>query len=793
MPEPQFATPSVDAAREVLGRFWGYPEFRPGQEIAIGAVLEGRDTLTIMPTGGGKSLCYQVPAMLLPGVTLVVSPLISLMKDQVDTLGRIGLPATFVNSTLSGAEMSARLRAAERGETKLLYVAPERFDSESFQERLSGLDVSLLAVDEAHCVSEWGHDFRPSYLRLARAREMVGNPPVAALTATATDEVRRDITRQLDLRDPAVLVTGFDRRNLTWHVLRAKNDSEKDRLLLRLLRDRDGSAIVYASTRKTVDALVALLSGVGVRTVGYHAGLGDEERKRVQEDFMRGEVPVVVATNAFGMGIDKSDVRVVVHYNMPGTVEAYYQEAGRAGRDGAPADCVLLHAYADRFTHEFFIEQAHPPRQAVEETLRALRGRANPDGVVEIPVPEFARTLSSVKGDRQVYSALRVLEDHGLVRQGGSGAPQPVRVRLVALPARITREVAVPGRENELRMLRGLWKAAGGEPIYRGADFDWRQLAELAGGSGRVPDLLDRLQAEGFVEWQAWGGGEGIQVLDRRTPPQKLPIDWRGLDARRERETRKLQRMQGYAYHERCRRGYLLRHFGDPAAMEECGACDNCLRPKGTPTSQSTRRGTEEKTASRTVTATSAPLSGAEAELYEALRNTRRAVAERAGLPPYFVFSEATLEEIARRRPTTAEALLGIHGVGRKTLEKYGHPFLELLRERGGGMDESPVAPPPTRTSARSPSVAEAGPATPEEAELYGALRTLRGELAREAELPAYCIFPDRTLVQIARERPVNSEALLGISGVGPVKLEKYGQRFLQRIAEVLGEGSPSG
>jgi ATP-dependent DNA helicase RecQ len=418
-------TERLDRAREVLHRYWGYPDFRPGQDQAVRNVLAGGDSLTIMPTGGGKSLCYQVPAQLLPGVTLVVSPLISLMKDQVDALDAVGVPATFVNSSLGAAEMTSRLEGASRGRFKLLYVAPERFDSDSFLRRIAGLDVSLLAVDEAHCVSEWGHDFRPSYLRLGEVRARLGNPPVAALTATATADVRTDIVRQLGLRDPRVLVTGFDRRNLIWHVLPAKNDSEKDRLLGRLLQGRDGSAIVYAATRKNVDALTAHLRAMGTPAVGYHAGLRDTDRKRIQEAFMGGEAPVVVATNAFGMGIDKPDVRVVVHYNMPGNLEAYYQEAGRAGRDGGVSDCVLLHAYQDRFTHEFFIDQAHPPRKAVEGTIEALRRGTGADGLWTLPLEDLARRADGVKGDRQVASALRILEQFGLVRQSYGAAPRP--------------------------------------------------------------------------------------------------------------------------------------------------------------------------------------------------------------------------------------------------------------------------------------------------------------------------------------------------------------------------------
>jgi ATP-dependent DNA helicase RecQ len=784
----------LESAKQVLRKYWRYNEFRPGQETAIEAVLAGRDTLTIMPTGGGKSLCYQVPAMLLPGVTLVVSPLISLMKDQVDTLDDIGLPATYINSTLSGAEMTARLNAVERGDVKLVYVAPERFDSESFQERVSRLRVSLLAVDEAHCVSQWGHDFRPSYLRVGRVRAALGNPPIAALTATATQEVRRDVVRQLELRDPEVLVTGFDRRNLSWHVLRAKNDSEKDRLLLKLLRSREGSAIVYASTRKSVDALMPLLNGVGISAVGYHAGLGDAERKRIQEEFMAGDARVAVATNAFGMGIDKPDVRTVVHYNMPGTLEAYYQEAGRAGRDGGPADCVLLHAYADRFTHEFFIDQSYPPRKIVEEVMRALRTRSDAMGFFSTPVAELARSIASVKSDRQVYAALRVLEEHGLVRQIAPGGAQAVRVRLIATPSRISRDLGETGRTAELTLLRNLWKRAGGETIYQGIDLDWRELNGLAKGS-RASDLLDTLQREGFVEWEARTAADGLQVLDRSSRIQQLPIDWRAAENRKERETSKLQKMQGYAYNERCRRGYLLRYFGDSAAMSQCGACDNCLQNEplasaAAPSAATRAGGAETRRGPANSRSAASPAVGAVEELtpdqrglYETLRRVRREVADRAGLPPYFLFAEGVLQLLARRCPTTPEALLDVPGVGSKSLDKYGLPFLNALRAHAGEepLDSLPAAVVVQRPRAGSLSTAE-GPASHEEAELYAGLRELRSRLAREAGLPAYCVFPDRTLVELARRRPASDAELLTVPGVGPAKLEKYGEAFLELL-----------
>ncbi len=779
-PQAEPSADPLDPAREVLHRCWGYPDFRPGQDQAIRNVLSGRDSLTVMPTGGGKSLCYQVPAMMLPGVTLVVSPLISLMKDQVDTLDARGLPATFINSTLTGSEMAARLNAAERGEYKLLYVAPERFDAESFQDRLARLDVSLLAVDEAHCVSEWGHDFRPSYLRLGRVREALGNPPIAALTATATEEVRRDIVRQLDLRDPVELVTGFDRRNLNWHVLRAKNDSEKDRLLLKLLRGREGSAIVYASTRKSVDALTSLLNGVGVRAVGYHAGLVDGERKRIQEQFMKGEVPVVVATNAFGMGIDKSDVRIVVHYNMPGNLEAYYQEAGRAGRDGAPSECVLLHAYPDRFTHEFFIDQSNPPRKVVEEVMRGLRNGMDSSGLFSVPIPEFANTFPGMKGDRQVYSALRILQDYGLVRQSPAGSAS-LRVRLIATPQRITRELGA-SREAELALLRQLWKAGGGEAVYRGVDLEWRDL----GPRNRVADLLDSLEAEGFVEWSAWSG-EGVVVLDRSTPVQRLAIDWHGLEAKKKRDTRKLQEIQRYAYHEGCRRGFILRYFGDAAAMDACGACDNCVRGSGGSVLPAGAAAAASEPRGRAPAVEDAPPSEAEEALFAELREVRKKVALRAGIPPYFVFPDSVLRAFATRCPATPEDMIAVPGVGAKTLEKYGHPFLEVLKRHAPDhpVEGGAVAEPEPRGRARAKRKEERpGPANAREAELYARLRSLRTELSREAKLPPYCVFADRTLVELARRAPRDEAEMLEVPGVGPAKMEQYGDAFLRAIRE---------
>jgi len=789
---------ALDAAREVLRRYWGYPDFRPGQDRAVANVLSGGDSLTVMPTGGGKSICYQVPAMILPGVTLVVSPLISLMKDQVDNLEAVGLPATFLNSSLTGGEMSARLSGAEEGRYKLVYVAPERFDSESFQQRLAALNVSLLAVDEAHCVSEWGHDFRPSYLRLGRVRSLLRNPPIAALTATATEEVRRDIIRQLRLHQPHVLVTGFDRRNLHWHVLRAKNESEKDRMLLKLLKGREGSSIVYASTRKSVDALTSLLRGSGVPSVGYHAGLVDRERKSIQERFMSGETPVVVATNAFGMGIDKSDVRIVVHYNMPGNLEAYYQEAGRAGRDGQNSDCVLLHAYNDRFTHEFFIDIANPPREAVEAVLKVMRRDADGTGLCTTPADDIALELKGiVKNGKAIGSAVRILEQAGIVK-GASMGGQGIRLRLLATPQRISSELA--GRETELNFLRALWKAGGGERVYNGAEIEWRVLARAAGGQSPV-ELMDRLQEGSFLEWQQ--GSEGVWVIDRKTPVNRLPVDWQTVEKKRENDLWKLQKMQIYAYTKDCRRGFVLQYFGDSAAMKHCGACDNCLQegeglaaqhgirlddgPAGRRERQPRgRQPTEFRRDRRAVRREGYDLamdgvlsvrSGPDL-LRDQLKVLRRELARRHDMPPFMVMSDDVLKNIAEAEPSTPEALLAVTGVTGKLLDRFGAPIMALLRGHAEGAT-LPAEVQPRAAAAPRPKPALDDP-TPEEAALYGRLKQLRSQLARELNQPAYCVFADRTLIELARAHPRTEREMLAVSGVGPAKLEKFGEAFLR-------------
>jgi len=357
----------LQKAREILKEYYGYPSFKSGQERMISSILQGKDTMGIMPTGGGKSVCFQIPALLFPGITLVVSPLISLMKDQVDALDSLGIAGTFINSSLDHKAVEDRIARAGQGEYKLLYVAPERLESKAFLARLNSLPISLLAVDEAHCVSQWGHDFRPSYLAIgALIKELPRRPVVAVFTATATEEVQQDIVRLLSLRRPGIYITGFNRENLSFSVLRGEN--KKDFLMHYLENNKGQAGIIYAATRKEVDNLHEFLQKKGYAVGKYHAGLSDAERIDSQEKFLYDDIHIMVATNAFGMGIDKSNVRYVIHYNMTKSMEAYYQEAGRAGRDGEPGECILVFSPQDIQIQKFLIEQtpSSPERKTNE-------------------------------------------------------------------------------------------------------------------------------------------------------------------------------------------------------------------------------------------------------------------------------------------------------------------------------------------------------------------------------------------------------------------------------------------
>lgn len=404
----------IMSPQDALKEHFGLESFRYPQEQIIESILDKQDTLVIMPTGGGKSLCYQLPALLLPGVTLVISPLIALMKDQVDALKAKGVAAAMINSSQSWQEQQAILGTLKEGGLKLLYIAPERFRSRAFTDSLKGIEISLVAVDEAHCISQWGHDFRPDYLRLGEALQYLGQPLCAGFTATATPEVKEDIQRNLRLRSPNAFVSGFARPNLTFTIRKPKTKLKKYARIRRLI-ELHKTGIVYCATRKSVEEVSGWMKEDDQDHVIYHGGMSDSERSAAQDRFISGESSVAVATNAFGMGIDRADIRFVCHYEMPGSIEAYYQEAGRAGRDGKPGFCELQFMYADKRVQDFFIEGSNPDAQLIKSTYAHLHSEAPDNYELYMPMDELVYRLGKKTNGMSVSAAIGVLRRQGII------------------------------------------------------------------------------------------------------------------------------------------------------------------------------------------------------------------------------------------------------------------------------------------------------------------------------------------------------------------------------------------
>ncbi len=568
---------------ELLSRHFGYTMFRQNQQDIIESILAGKNTAVIMPTGAGKSLCYQLPAMILPHLTVVVSPLISLMKDQVDSLNARGNRSTFINSSLSYAEQTARLDATRSGSFKLLYVAPERFGNQEFLASLKTIPLSLFVIDEAHCISEWGHDFRPSYLRIKDAigeLKTAGQSfPVSALTATATPEVKRDIIKQLALETPRIFVSGFRRDNLRLEVKRTSAFQKIDYLLPALRSAQaDGSAIIYAGTRKKVEETVMVLREYGIPSDGYHAGMENEERKKVQEDFLTGKTKVMVATNAFGMGIDKPDIRLVIHHDMPGTLENYYQEIGRAGRDGKPSRCILLSSAGDRYLREFFLAGENPSPQTIKEVYHFLirehsrhNHAATGESTLYVTGTDIAGSVSDEINEMAISTALKILEKEGYIERL-SEKDNPASATLLRQPEEIL--AAVGNRaKKQIEAIR-IFVSSYGAAKSREIRFSLDDVASLMNvKKNSVQAALNAMKKNHLIAYEPPFRGRGIKMLKT----SGLNMNFEALEEKRKRDYGKLDLMEAYAHHSGCRHAYILEYFDEKNILRSCGSCDNCL------------------------------------------------------------------------------------------------------------------------------------------------------------------------------------------------------------------------
>ncbi len=789
----EFSRIKWERARELkkagafMERVFGFDRFRPGQEEILESIFGNSDTLIIMPTGGGKSLCYQLPAFIRPGITLVISPLISLMKDQVDGLRVLDLPAVAVHSLMSRKEQEGSLNQIVSGETKLAYISPERLRNPGFLRALKRARISMVALDEAHCISQWGHDFRPDYLKIGHALGIMGRPQIIALTATATEKVRTDIVKHLKMRSPRVFITGFDRRNLFWEVVPVGSDGEKLEMIKKRLRPVTGGAITYAGTRKAVEQIVEACRQDGLKLEAYHAGMDKGDRTRVQEDFMEGRADLVVATNAFGMGIDRADIRMVIHHSFPGSMEAYYQESGRAGRDGDDATCLLLYSPADRRLQEFFIEVRYPSRETIYTVYDRIRKR--PEDLLWLTYREIGMLGEEKIKDMAVASSVRILEEAGAVMRVPHMDNQG-ELYFRKKPADILGTLP-PAAKVRRTLILSLSRTYKEEELAEGIRFLPRDLAVKS----RITDeslkrALSEMKARGEVDYIPPFRGRGLRVL-KRVRPDDLEIDFETLQLRRASDMEKLDQVVAYATTTRCRRHFLLRYFGEDFKVSGCGACDLCLRGHETGTEARDEK-TDPLLAIKLLSGV-ARLKGRFGVQMAAkvLWGSRDRMIFQFGLhrlSTYGLLSDYTLAQI---QAWLKELLaIGFFVSRRTVMGKRIYRVLEL--SEGGframrGEEEVRLSPAPEEESPVTvPPIQGQG----EERAVFERLRELRSAIAKEERLPPYCIFQDRTLREMARKDPSNANELLGIAGVGEVTLRKYGNRFLRLLNEIRKEAS---
>lgn len=643
------------AALEALTRYFGYDSFRPGQQGIVEALLAGHDVLGVMPTGAGKSVCYQIPAALSPGATLVISPLISLMRDQVDALNDLGMPAAFINTTQTPDEQAMVFAQAAAGQIKLLYVAPERLETGRFRDFAARTPISLIAVDEAHCVSQWGQDFRSSYLGIGDfIAGLPQRPPVGAFTATATERVRRDIVGLLGLRNPAVTVTGFDRPNLYFDVVKLET-KYKAAWVARYVADHpDESGIVYCATRKTTEALADTLNQMGHPAVAYHGGMSPDAREVAQRDFITDKVPVVVATNAFGMGIDKSNVRYVIHHNLPESIEAYYQEAGRAGRDGEPSRCTLLWNESDIVTRRRLLDNDYENERLTPEEQEIVRQskRRLLDGMVG-----YCRTTDCLHRYMTRYFGQE------LSPNAGSAAGEDIAA-----------DSSQSGRCGACSNCESTFETIDVTRVAQAISRCVHDVGQRV-GSGKIVKILRGSRAQDL----AW------------LNPERMPTFGMLKDVNEARVRDVLSQMATDGYLSIAEGRMPIVMFGARAA--ETAAPDFHYEIKRV--ERKSAAAGSGRSGGVADTADSANVPGDalgsyipdddEESLFQKLRELRRTIAQEIGKPPYIVFSDKTLRDMARIKPVTNAQFLTVNGVGQHKLDLYGQRFMQTIASFNAG------------------------------------------------------------------------------------------------------------
>lgn len=752
--------------QEALKKYFGYNSFRTGQYEIIEAILNKENVLTVLPTGGGKSLCYQIPAIISKGFSIVISPLIALMKDQVDGLRNSGINAEFINSSLPPYEIDRIIRDTEQGLIKLLYVAPERLENQQFTEKIKQLKPNFLFVDEAHCISEWGHNFRPGYLKIRDFILYTGIKSVSAFTATATKEVRDDIVKQLNMDEPLVFVRGFERENISLSVLEVKDKKSKTAELLRVYGT---PAIIYAGSRKKAEEISEYLAIRKIDNSFYHAGLPAEHRKRVQEQFLSGNCKVIVATNAFGMGIDKEDVRLVIHFNMPGTIESYYQEFGRAGRDGKESFAILLFERADLRLQQFFIDSNYPKKELVANLYDALLDSVSiqmgqlPDKVLKIDYNLVNLIYGREIPRGTLIGALNILEKAGYIAAISDFMPKHFFSFTIDIETLKSFTKKLPDNINK-EMVLYLVKEHGVTPFSQKVLMNSEKIMQdLRLSEEALKQTMLELENSGILSYQLPNSKDTFRLLVPRIKSSKLQLNSKFIDQNYNNSFNKLKQIENYVYHTDCRFEYILKYFGDNKEFK-CGKCDNCLKMSESLSHDAYQFVNESilkaiyhfKDGISPVHVFTIMMGTSKSDVYQKL--------------PFFgicsSFKYSHIKSVFNQLLNTGYIYENKSKANRIFVTNKGYASLIELRLITGE-DEGTPSDPDT------------------DLELYFKLKNLREKIALKFTQPPYLICEDPVLVLLARLKPKTREEFLEIEGTNERMFNKIGEDVLSVINSV--------